>query len=702
MPETAGIFKIDQGDFTMNERTMKLRLGAAVVLSLVIILIFLTFLGSREKLSTTSYEIRIQMVDAPNVMANTPIYQSGILIGRVSKVELTETKGVIVTARIYDDHKLYHDQECHLVSSLLGDASLRMITRQTEETDQTRHTEIKPGELIQGKTTLDPALLMAQMQETLADTISDVTTASVELSRVAETTNGILTENRENVSDIMKNARSITGNTARIMTSWALIMDDNFCKNLQNSVENLSEAAVKFPKTIDKVNETLDGVQETIQLSNTTISGMAENFSGLAGKLENSLGNIDKMMVNANATLANVRKLSMVFSDEKQMEVWASNFTNTLRNLEIFTETLNQEDSTLGLLLHDRLLYDRLQNTLEKVNELPRQLEPILFNAQVMSEKLARHPELLGLRGYLKPDSGASGTIPWPKGVRPSISNYSPSGWNSAPYSTPLQYQRPAPASGNWGSLNSSGSGTVLIPQADDSVSRSSDDPIAPGIVKADGGVGVKYSVGRSDTLARRSGQGMENGSSETAGTFVLDPVPVNAGELKRAEGIPALENAETRPVLKPAETELAGKENAGASSLSHGVPQNVQIPEDARLITPAMVGMTPEEFQNADPAFLSEAIWNAVAVSDKNAVVSRNETDAQNQDAQIAAISEEKEDPEMGGAVAELSVSKLPSAEARSQELESELLPEPLAAPVNPASGNRPVVEQAAGPAVE
>ena len=116
----------------MNERTMKLRLGAAVVLSLVIIMIFLTVLGSREKLSTTSYEIKIQMMDAPNVMANTPIYQSGILIGRVSKVELTETKGVIVTARIYDDHKLYHDQECHLVSSLLGDASLRMITRQTD------------------------------------------------------------------------------------------------------------------------------------------------------------------------------------------------------------------------------------------------------------------------------------------------------------------------------------------------------------------------------------------------------------------------------------------------------------------------------------------------------------------------------------------------------------------------------------------
>ena len=40
----------------MNERTMKLRLGAAVVLSIVIIIIFLTALGSREKFSiSTTY-----------------------------------------------------------------------------------------------------------------------------------------------------------------------------------------------------------------------------------------------------------------------------------------------------------------------------------------------------------------------------------------------------------------------------------------------------------------------------------------------------------------------------------------------------------------------------------------------------------------------------------------------------------------------
>ena len=59
----------------MNERTMKLRLGAAVVLSIVIIIIFLSALGSREKFSISSYMIKIQLVDAPNVVEYTPIFR---------------------------------------------------------------------------------------------------------------------------------------------------------------------------------------------------------------------------------------------------------------------------------------------------------------------------------------------------------------------------------------------------------------------------------------------------------------------------------------------------------------------------------------------------------------------------------------------------------------------------------------------------
>ncbi len=399
----------------MNERTMKLRLGAAVVLSVVIVIIFLSFLGSREKFSMSSYEIKIQLIDAPNVVENTPIYQSGILIGRVSGVELTENNGVLVTARIYNNHKLYRDQECHLTSSLLGDASLRMISVPAEQGKAVNHSQIKPGEVIQGRTSLNAAVMMAQMQEKLSEAIDDVTSASTQLATLAVTTNEMLGENRENVKDIMGNARSITANSSKIVQSFSKILDDEFCSNLQNAVGNLREAAEKMPGALDKVQDAIDNTNKTINTVNSRIEG--------------TLNNVDGALTAMNGTLTNLEKITKPFTDETLSRMWIANISNILRNMDVFTETLNRQDSTLGLLMNDRAMFDRMQSTMEQVSELPRKLDPILFNAQVMTEKLAQHPELLGLRGYLKKDHGTSHEIPWPKGISP----YSPSSVQYAP-----------------------------------------------------------------------------------------------------------------------------------------------------------------------------------------------------------------------------------------------------------------------------
>lgn len=540
----------------MNERTMKLRLGAAVVLCIVIIIIFLTFLGSREKFAVSSYHIKIQMVDAPNVVENTPIYQSGILIGRVSKVELTDTKGVIVTARIYDKHKLYHDQECHLASTLLGDASLRMVTRPKDDSNQFPHTEIKPGEVIQGQTSLDPTLLVAKMQEKLTVAIDDVTLASEKLTAVASTTNEMLVENRENVREIVANARSITGNSAKIVSSFSTILDDEFCTNLQTSVANLREASEKLPGTLDKVDSTLESMQSTIQLSNSTITNMTK-------KMENSLSGVDKMVVTLNSTLSNIEKITQPFADEDLTNKWISNVTNVLRNMDVFTETLNRRDSTLGLLMTDRQMFDRMQTTMERISELPRKLEPILFNAQVMTEKLAQHPELLGLRGYLKKDSGTSMSIPWPKGGSSYSSagaygSYGSSSYGSGSYGSGSYGSYGTRPGTNSGSVNSMSSGSMAV---------------APP-------------------------SGMRSAASPAA-------IPGNQTQVLPA---PASASANSM-ALKRAEP----RQNAGSSARRN---PNARISPNAQEVTPEMLGMTPEEFRNSDFQILSDAALDASAPS--------------------------------------------------------------------------------------
>ena len=56
--------------------------------------------------------------------------------------------------------------------------------------------------------------------------------------------------------------------------------------------------------------------------------------------------------------------------------------------------------------MHDRELYDNLNGAAANIEELSRQLRPILNDARVFTDKIARHPERLGVRGAMQKHIG--------------------------------------------------------------------------------------------------------------------------------------------------------------------------------------------------------------------------------------------------------------------------------------------------------
>ncbi|MDO4584119.1 MAG: MlaD family protein [Planctomycetia bacterium] len=410
----------------MNERTMQLRLGAAVLASLVIIGILLTFLGANNHFLGSHYTIYIHLDDAPGVVENTPIYQSGILIGRVQKVSLLEDEGVLVSARIFGDKTLYHDQQCSLSTSFLGDASLR-ISRVPQETGTSLEPakKVEPGETLMGRIAFDPIVLANKMQERLSVAIDDVSHAAIQLEKVASSADRMMNDNRENIRSIIDNARSITGDSRAIVNKFSTLFDDEFARNMQESVTTL-------PETLKTMNDTFTSVENKVTVA---VDKMNNTVDTVSRRVQKSLDLVDH-------TLQNVQKITDPIA--VKAPVWLGNIDNILQNMDVFIENINNPTSTIGLLMRDRELYDNLSRTAWKVHDLVRQAEPIVFNAQVFSEKIAQHPELLGVRGALKPSSGTSRSIPWPKGITPPASvDYS---WDSPCYEGTVYPERKTPA----------------------------------------------------------------------------------------------------------------------------------------------------------------------------------------------------------------------------------------------------------------
>ena len=89
---------------------MKFRLGLMIITGFVILVTLIVIFSDWQSIfAGNRYKVNVLFSNAPGVKENTPVKQSGILIGRVRKVELVE-QGAMVTAFIETQYKLYDNQ----------------------------------------------------------------------------------------------------------------------------------------------------------------------------------------------------------------------------------------------------------------------------------------------------------------------------------------------------------------------------------------------------------------------------------------------------------------------------------------------------------------------------------------------------------------------------------------------------------------
>ena len=71
-----------------------------------------------------------------------------------------------------------------------------------------------------------------------------------------------------------------------------------------------------------------------------------------------------------------------------------------------FSQDLNNPQGSIGRLLHDPELYQHVNRAAKNIDELSRELKPILADVRVFTDKVARHPESLGVRGAMQKSTG--------------------------------------------------------------------------------------------------------------------------------------------------------------------------------------------------------------------------------------------------------------------------------------------------------
>ncbi|MBI3465999.1 MAG: MCE family protein [Planctomycetes bacterium] len=358
----------------MDERVVQFRVGVMVLASLIIAAILVLLFGEMPRLVRDTYTVFMSFPSAPGVTVDTPVRKSGILIGRVTRVELVEQGGVVVTAAINTTPRanLRQNEVPRIKGGLLGDSVIEFVPSGIEGAAT---TPVEDGALLPGIVVADPLSVIADLQGQLDTAVVSFSTTSNEIGRLAQRAGNLMEANEAQVSRIVAKTESTIDAFKQVGDNANnLLGDPQTQESVRKSINNIPELLKDIQQTTEAFRQTMSGMQQTMQRVDRNLANL-EGFTGPLGERgEEFVNRIDVAM----------RKLDVLLDD-----------------LSGFTRGLSGSQGTLGQLVNDPELYNNLNSAIRNVNQLTKDLKPILNDARVFTDKIARDPGTLGVRGAL-------------------------------------------------------------------------------------------------------------------------------------------------------------------------------------------------------------------------------------------------------------------------------------------------------------
>lgn len=197
----------------------------------------------------------------------------------------------------------------------------------------------------------------------------------------------------------------------------------------------------KLEDTLDNLNKTLQNVSSTLNESNRrnfedilknvnegtrnlkTLSQGAEEFvregTKTMRKVGDSVGKVDEVMGNLQAATKPLAERGG--NVVKNLDESTARLNDILADVQALFRALDKSDGTLKRFLTDPSLYQKLDEIVCGAARLMPRLERVLRDVEVFADKIARHPESLGVGGAVRPSAGlkesptATPLVPWGK-----------------------------------------------------------------------------------------------------------------------------------------------------------------------------------------------------------------------------------------------------------------------------------------------
>ncbi|NND99122.1 MAG: MCE family protein [Pirellulaceae bacterium] len=409
----------------------KLRFGVGVlVIAAIGIGIILTFLfGAFPTVLTREYTLLVEFPSAQGVSTNTQVLRDGVKIGRVTDIKLLEKEGVLLELAMDDQYRLTHEYLPRIGtgSVITGDATLEFVRASPQQlasvfrTDADRDlipTPFFDGEYFpHGYKAEDPFNLLFGLEEAVRETMSSITRAGDSIDAAGQNVNQLVVEVRQVVGGADTKMDAVADEAVGALEEFqgamreirGILGDPRLKASLNDSLATLPGVLKEAQGTLESTRKTFERferVGDRFERVGLAAENAINDVDGVIGNVDRTVDTVRDTVQGAQRAIGNIERFSEPLaknSDELIAQVLQSlrSVDRALIQVETFGTSLNNSNGTVRRLLDDEDVYWQIRRTVENVEQVSARIKPILDDARIFSDKIARDPSQLGIRGAI-------------------------------------------------------------------------------------------------------------------------------------------------------------------------------------------------------------------------------------------------------------------------------------------------------------
>ncbi len=372
----------------MTDRQIQFRVGLFVISALITGAAMVFHFGKLETLWKKKYSIAMRFDSISGVHRGTPVVRHGIRIGEVTKIVTSEKQpGVMLKVSILETQRLRKDASSQIVSSIMGDSKIVISPGVSPEF-------LKPGDRLTGQPASDPMEIVYRMEQQVSKTLEAFNSTSQEWEKLAGNMNRLMETKEGQLDVVIERAAVSLTDFSQAMRKMNLMMGNvnNLIADPQQ-LANLKRTMAAMPAMIESTHRTIASVEVAVRKAGENLDNLSQVTDPLAKHSQSMIIKLDRSLTRLDSIMA---------------------------EMNTFTRALNQGDGSLKKFLSDPELYRNMNRSASSMTVLLNNLEPIARDIRIFSDKIARHPELLGVGGAMKGSSGLKDPSEQPSRVKQS------------------------------------------------------------------------------------------------------------------------------------------------------------------------------------------------------------------------------------------------------------------------------------------